>query len=118
MDKDDRLWNDVKRRIFSRDKEKCRLTDLLTIEEFHKAKGSKGLIAGQVLDAAHVIRRSQSPKLKYCLRNVVLLRRSFHDRLDQYKDPVTGESISKEEADNWWLRIVGRETWDWLQENK
>lgn len=102
----DERWERVKAEVFERDEHNCRIQSLL------------GHYSSLPVDPAHVIRRSQSKKLYYDKRNIVSLSRLYHTRLDSYLDPLTGKSITREEADSWWKKIVGQETWDYLQENK
>ncbi len=113
----DTKWEELKDVIHKRDNYECRLTRLLTPDENYGAIKT-GFFTRTSLDLAHVVRRSQSKKLYYEPRNIVLLNRIFHGRLDAHKDPVTGKHISNEELKKWWVRMIGKKEWDWLQENK
>ena len=57
-------------------------------------------------DGAHIIARSQSPTNIYNIKNVVLLSRFFHSRIDQGLDLITGEFIGFEGSKRWWERIL------------
>lgn len=108
---DRRQWGRIRKVIFTRDGYKCRLLKVLTPEEKEQVTLS-GL--DKKIDPAHVFGRGSHPHLKYDVDNVVSLSRGFHNRLDQYKNPVTGESISLGETYEWWKRIVG-DGWEELQ---
>jgi hypothetical protein len=56
------------------------------------------------IDMAHILPVGSDIEKKYDLENVVLCGRMFHSLLDQHKDPVTRESISKEERIEWFKR--------------
>jgi hypothetical protein len=112
----DLRWKEVSTAVRERDGYSCRLAEILSSEEIHQS----GYLTWpkDQCECAHVIRRSQSLTLYYETKNIVLLHKHFHERLDQYKNPITGKSITKEEADTWWARIVGAEEFLWLIENK
>jgi hypothetical protein len=114
----DEDWEFVKKEVDKRDMGQCRLSAILTEEERKIALSSPGFDSHFGNDRAHIIRRSQSKTLYYEPKNIVLLKRVFHSRLDQFKNPVSGHSITKEEANKWWERIVGEATWAWLNKNK
>ena len=113
-------WEEARREALERDGYRCRFVEILSVEEARTAKESRVQIPsveGEV-DPAHVIRRSQSKKLSCDPRNVIALQRIVHQRLDTYRNPLTGKAASREEIDNWWMRIIGREEWDYLQISK
>ena len=56
-------------------------------------------IDGVNADMAHVFNKSSYPWMKYEPRNVVLLSRIFHNRLDEFKHPITGKQITKKRSD-------------------
>ena len=87
----------------------CKLTDeekLLLTDDFML----------DILDVAHVFGKSAFPHMRYMADNVVLLNRVFHSRLDIGKNPLTGKSMSKEEHEQWWIRIVGKNKFEELKE--
>ena len=116
--KTDNEWEVAKKRVWERDGGKCRLLSILSPEEVEQAKANTGFFMSQPLDIAHCIRRSQSQKLYYEERNLYLLNRLFHSKLDSYQNPVTGRGMSREDADAWWIRIIGQEEFEWLRGNK
>lgn len=90
-------------KAFERDKG-CRLWAVLTPQERASCD-----VPFKQLDMAHVLPKKAFPSLRYELDNVVMLYRTFHNRLDEGKDPLTGKIISKDEVAKWWCRIVGEE---------
>jgi len=102
---DDEDWSSLRRRIQVRDSH-CRLVDVLSAREFFILKKHAGQLLGRC-DPAHVIARSRAPHMKMNENNIVWLNRYSHDMLDNCKNPLSGEPISKEERDVWWKRIVG-----------
>jgi hypothetical protein len=58
------------------------------------------------LDVAHVFPVGVYPEMMYDTNNCVLLNRYSHTCLDDMKDPITGESISYDERQEWWKRIA------------
>lgn len=91
----------------------CRLMCKLTDAE-------KSLVSNElmldILDVAHVFGKSAFPHMRYLEDNVVLLSKEFHSRLDAGKNPLTGKTISKEEHEGWWIRIVGEDKYKKLKE--
>ena len=81
----------------------CRLNSVLTREELYQYGSS----SNGCFDVAHVFGKSAFPHMRYLEDNVVLLSREFHSRLDAGKNPITGKTISREEHEHWWIRIVG-----------
>ena len=110
-------WQKLKEEITIRDKCQCRFFSIMTEEE-------KKLIRPHLwgdfkkIDGAHVVSRAVSPKLKYENRNVISLFRYLHYCQDNCMNPFTGQPNTKEERDQLWIRIIGQEEWNWLQENK
>jgi hypothetical protein len=115
----DYKWIEVCELVKLRDNNQCRLYSILTKEErFYLLREQKENVHfNKTLGCAHVIPRRMSKNLYYDARNLYLLGWCFHFRLDNLQDPLTGKPISMEEHDKWWIRIIGRETWDWLQGN-
>jgi hypothetical protein len=119
----DERWEALKALVRQRDGNKCQAMNTFSIEEakeFIAKPGQRSLGQGSLggLDCAHIVSRAIAPMddLYYNSDNVVLIDRLFHKRLDEYKSPVTGESINKEDRDNWWKRIIGEPRWNRLQE--
>ena len=113
----DPKWTELRKQCLVRDNGQCRFFSIMTEEE-------KKLIRPHLwgdfktLDGCHCISRSASVKLKYEIRNVYILYRRIHFCLDNCLDPFSGRSITKEERDNIWIRIIGVNEWGWLQNNK
>lgn len=103
-DSNDKKWQDVKQRVFKRDTS-CRLCKVLTPTEFLILKRNAGSLIRQ-LDPAHIIPVSQESSIMYQSWNIVGLNHWSHGMLDSFRNPVTGDFITSEEAKNWWLRIL------------
>jgi predicted nucleic acid-binding protein len=114
----DYKWIEVRETVKLRDGNMCRLYPTLTKEEkIYLLKSQKdNLWLNKTLDPAHVLSRSSTPCLVYDPENIVILGRLFHSRLDNLQNPLTGESVSVEERNQWWIRIVGQELWDSLND--
>lgn len=113
----DERWSIVRYSVLERDNFQCRLTKVLSVNELIKA-GVGFDSTGETLDVAHIVSRSQSSNLYYEMENLISMRRIFHSRLDSYKDPITGKSISKEDRDYWFIRMVGKQLFERLQNEK
>ena len=61
------------------------------------------------VDGAHYKSRSRYPFLIYYADNVIPLNRYSHSMLDQSRDPINGERITKEEQEEWWQFLLGEE---------
>ena len=92
----------------------CRLFEVLTWQE--KIEVAKANIDTTGTDVAHIFNKSTYPHMRYDINNVVLLCRTFHNRLDTYKHPITGKSICKADTERFWMRIVGTKMYDELKE--
>jgi hypothetical protein len=111
-DSNDKEWKDVKQRVFKRDRNHCRLFNILTFKEtliFQKINNNKPLN----LDPAHILEVSLYPQYVYEDCNIVTLNRTSHEFLDSCRDPITGQPITKEERNAWWKKILGKQ-WDKL----
>ena len=95
----------LKEAVAHRDGNRCRFWSVLSPEE----KEVLGIqtVAPQDLEYAHVFRRSGYSRYKFCPSNVVQLHKVVHFRLDNYKDPLTGNPCSAESVNDWWARILG-----------
>lgn len=101
-------WEKVRAEVYVRDNGRCRLIECLDFDEFQELKqNSGGLHKG--VDPAHVLRRSEAPSLIYNKDNVALLNRFSHSCLDQFRNPINGKPIKKEEYVYWWKRIIGED---------
>lgn len=107
--KEDNKWRDLVKKIRYRDKT-CLLWKKLPKEIQRDVLQDNGNFLLNYVDPAHVFPRSGYPHMKYDPDNVVLLSRLFHSRLDEYKDPLTGEHLDKESHEWWWKTIIG-EKW-------
>lgn len=110
-------WFNVKEVCLKRSNYKCEITSQLTLEE--KEFVSKNIYKElEILDGMHIIGRSQSNKLIYDPENVIIAKRYYHTLIDSFKDPFTLKSITKEERDTWFIRFIGIDRWNYLQDNK
>jgi hypothetical protein len=100
--------------ILERDKG-CRLLSILIVSE-RIAWNSHQNGMGGILDGAHVFSKGAYPWMRYEPKNVVTLNRFSHSCLDLNKSPIDGHLISTIEKIKWWQRIIGKETWDYLEE--
>lgn len=111
----DEKWEEVKKRVYERDKD-CQLWVRLTKGETDWLVNQNGFFLLETVDPAHVFGKGAYPHLKYDEDNIVLLSRLFHSRLDHFYDPLTGSSIDKETQERWWKLIVGEERYNRLEE--
>lgn len=109
-DSSDEKWARTKDRVRKRDKHKDRIFRCLSMKEALLLKKNAGKLVTR-LDAAHIFPVSLYPELCYVDVNIVLLNRYSHSMLDDFRDPVTGGSISKEVVYEWWQRIAGEKQW-------
>lgn len=113
----DERWESLKEQL---DLRECQLVDRIKSEENYQLlmeiMWNKGGHLLKIIDPAHVFSRAEAPHMKYDLDNVVPLNRFSHSMLDIMRDPITGESISKEVHDEYWEFIVGEEKYKELKE--
>jgi len=114
----DEEWERVKSEVWMRDKT-CRLWKILNEEEKNwlRENDPNVLYFNKIIGVAHVISRNRSTNLYYESNNLYLLGWGFHFRLDNFRNPLTNEEITKEEIKQWWIRIIGKELYEWLEEN-
>lgn len=112
---DDKQWQEVKKQIAKRDKNSCRLCRVLTAQEMMVLRRKAGSLLN-VLDPAHVFGVGPHPHMVYIEENIYMINRYSHDMLDTFKDPITGNKISREEHHGWWKRIIGEKTYSYLEE--
>ena len=60
----------------------------------------------KTIDPAHVIPVSRNYSMCYDEDNIISLNRYSHENLDSYRDPITGRSITREEVNKWWVRLL------------
>jgi hypothetical protein len=101
----DEKWIACCKVVDNRDKS-CRVMRCLTPGETALI-GNKGKMR---LDRAHIFAKSIYPELIYNPKNIVKINRFSHRNLDDCKSPITGESISQNERNWWWYRILMRTT--------
>lgn len=112
IQKDER-WENIKAGLGK----SCRLVSRLYELNMNSALIELNNNAGwlmKTIDGAHYKSRSRYPLLMYYPDNVVPLNRYSHSMLDQYKDPISGEPITKEEHEEWWKLILGEEAYSRL----
>ena len=105
----DKEWQELKKFVDQRDKHRCRMQFCMSIKEAHQMKIPEGIDVKN-LDHAHIFSAGAEPSLIYNKKNVVLLSRGFHRRMDNYLDPVTGEPIDLAHHYYWWYRIYHKST--------
>lgn len=69
-------------------------------------------------DPCHVISQGKCKRLAYEKKNIVIAPRAFHTYIDSMMNPFTEEHefLSRKEWENIWIKIVGKERWNWLNE--
>ena len=105
-DSNDKEWTRVKKEVSDRDKGADRIWKCLNLKEALVLK-KKGSVLLEKKDPAHIIAVSENESIMYEACNIVTLNRYSHEMLDSFRDPVDGHNITKREAVNWWLRILG-----------
>ncbi len=117
----DPKWDEVSEIVRKRDRGQCRFLSKLKVDNpklyMYFINTNLKTIYSQ-LDLAHIIPRSSSANLYYEPENLILLNRVSHSMLDSYHNPVTGESITKVQHDEWWMYIIGKEKYESLLERK
>jgi len=107
LNKVDERMEEVFSLVDVRDNFSCRLLIKLSTQELFYISRTVGNYFLKPIDHAHIFPRSTHPHLKYDVDNIVLLSRLFHSRLDEFRDPITGEYIGKVMAGKWWCFILG-----------
>ena len=105
-DSNDKEWTRVKKEVSDRDKGVDRIWKCLNLKEALTLK-KKGGVLLEKKDPAHIIAVSENENIMYEACNIVTLNRYSHEMLDSFRDPVDGHNITKREAVQWWLRILG-----------
>lgn len=97
----DPYWAKVKKIVTKRDGN-CKFLQCLSAKEYYS------LVPGHptIKDCAHIFSAGTHPDKIYWTDNVVLLSRYIHRRMDDFQNPLTGDSLSsKNEHYYWWYRI-------------
>ena len=117
-DSSDIQWRKVKEKVKDRDKGRCRLMSILSLSEAFMLKRNAGSFLDRI-DAAHYRSVSERPDLIYDSNNIVCLNRYSHSNLDDFKDPIDGHSISEDDVERWWRRILShnKSQYSYLMEN-
>jgi hypothetical protein len=113
----DEKWVNLRNEIIQRANNKCEITPLLTKSELDFVNVNI-YYNFEILDCIHVIARSQSKKLYYDKQNIIFGKRYYHTLIDNYKNPFTLKDISNEERNSLFIRFIGIDRWNYLQENK
>lgn len=100
----DKRWQEVKQKVRERDKSD-RILRIVTPLEYVVLKKKAGPLIN-ILDPAHYKAVSELPSECYTVSNICLLNRWSHENLDNFRDPIDGHPISKEEVQVWWERII------------
>lgn len=109
----DEKWIQIREQVFRRDGYKCVLLKNLTQLEYSILQMNAGKMI-KIIDPAHILSRSTHSKLYYNVDNIVTLNRYSHSMLDSFHHPLYGNSISKEEQQEWWIKIIGKNRYDML----
>lgn len=112
--KNDSQWQAVKKEVAVRDKNTCRLLSVISYRDYLilKATAPKNML--ETLDPAHIFSVGAHHEETYNKDNIVTLNRFSHTCLDDMKSPITGDLISREERDDWWKLIAGKQ-WERIQ---
>lgn len=103
-DKNDEKWQAVKKVVKKRDKNICQICKCLTRVEAEKSNKDALPITLNVIDPAHIYPVSLYPEIMYEANNIMCLCRHHHSLIDNYKDPVDGNSIDENQVFYWWWR--------------
>jgi hypothetical protein len=111
---EDMEWVKTREIVYRRDQNKCQILSKMPLRVTLRLVkfAPKSLLS--IVDPAHVFARSTHPHMKYDPDNVILLNRFSHSSIDDMRDPITSNPISREEHDEWWKMIVGEERWERL----
>ena len=105
-DSNDKEWTRVKKEVSDRDRGVDRIWKCLNLKEALVLK-KKGGVLLEKKDPAHIIAVSENENIMYEACNIVTLNRYSNEKLDSFRDSVDGHNITKREAVQWWLRILG-----------
>jgi hypothetical protein len=113
---EDKQWIEVCKQVDIRDNNKCRLIKVLSYIELQELKTNVQKYMLEQIDHAHIISRGNDSSLIYVVENIICLNRYSHSNLDQYRNPINGKQIDKDEWLNWWYKIVGIDFYNKLLE--
>ena len=102
----DERWIQVVNEVWKRDGE-CRVWKCLTDDEKQYIADNfadEYRVLSKTWDVAHIKNRHHRDKY-YDPYNLLRVARYFHSLLDQFKDPVTREDITKKQRNAWFQRI-------------
>jgi len=108
-DSNDPLWKEAKQKVLTRDGGKDRILLILSYKEYLILKKCAPANMLATLDPAHIFSVGAHSDEVYNIDNIVTLNRFSHTSLDDMKSPISGKGISREERDNWWERIAGKQ---------
>lgn len=115
--KDDKQWQEVKKKVDIRDLRQCRLLSILLPNEMEQLKKFDPPVwMTQQIDHAHVIPVSGDIKLTYDMNNIYCLCRWAHSHIDNLIDPVSNELMTKNKQWYWWTRIRYKKTFSYNEE--
>lgn len=98
-------WQKTKNIVDKRDKRSCQFLKCLTLTEASLLKRGQELSK----DRCHIFSRSSRPDLKYNPDNIITLCRFIHRRMDNYQDPITGQTnMDINYHFYWWWRIKNK----------
>lgn len=103
----DPVWEETKKQVIEQTGNGCHLLACLSPMELDSIL-QEGLLKHKELglvDGAHILPRGAHPQHKYNSDNIILIKRLFHTRLEQYQDPLTAQYIGKEATQEWYLRV-------------
>ncbi len=106
VENSDPKWEDVRGKVYKRDGDSCRLWKVLSLEECQDAINNGYVGQFKIITPAHFVPKSVSPSLRYEVDNIYTLSLMFHSHLDDFRNPLNGVSITKEEVLKWWKRII------------
>lgn len=111
---DNQKMEEVYNRVDKRDGD-CQLISKLNVQDYAQLR-LNGRGFSFIIDHAHVFGKGAYPHMKFMEDNIVLLNRYSHSMLDHRKNPITGENISSEEHEKWWIYIIGKDRYKKLKE--
>jgi hypothetical protein len=108
--KDDPVWKELKRVVDKRDGRVCQVLKCLTLKEAALVQAEKSFNAR--LDRAHLLSAGTRPEFTYFPSNIRKISHSFHERLDNYRNLVTNESIDDPNERMWWAWRIATSSTD------
>lgn len=104
-DKDDEKWQECKRIVYELDNSQCLMCQCMTVAESIAFANSNPMNTSKI-DPAHYKPVSLRPDIMYDPNNVFCVCRAHHDRLDNCKNPITGDFCTKAVTESFWQRII------------